>query len=162
MLLPEGHRQLKHVGNLLVLDVCGEPRALRGREKKTPMNMLKKKQNNNNTQLPFPLRNRLPSRREIPIALQSVSGCADLRGCRGHRGRRRGRRREQTARQVQCDVVLVAADDPQEVQPQGLQSWVLQSVDLGGNLGGGERTQSGPSRCRCFIWASQQALKRCA
>lgn len=28
MLLPEGDRQLKHVGYLLVLDMCGEPRAL--------------------------------------------------------------------------------------------------------------------------------------
>lgn len=31
MLLPEGDRQLKHVGYLLVLDMCGESRALRER-----------------------------------------------------------------------------------------------------------------------------------
>lgn len=56
----------------------------------------------------------------------SLALTTDLRGGRGDR-RRRGRRWGQaTARQVQSDVMLVAADDADEVHPQGHEGvWVL-------------------------------------
>lgn len=131
------------------------------REKKKDTNEYAKKKQQQHT-TPFSVAKTAAKSMRNIVYSGSVSGCADLWGCRGHRGWRRSRRREQTARQVQRDVVFVAADDPQEVQSQGLQSWVLQSVDLGGNLGGRKAHTLGDvllcSYCKCFIWVSQPAL----
>lgn len=59
-----------------------------------------------------------------------------LWGGGGDGGRGGGWRSEQTAGQVQRDVVLVAAHDPEEVEPQRFQSGVLQCIQLSGHLVG--------------------------
>lgn len=66
----------------------------------------------------------------------------DLWSCWRHRGGRRSRWGEQTAGQVEGDVVLVTANNSQEIKPQRLQGWVLQSIQLCGHLEGGNSTQS--------------------